>query len=254
MIKVVLLGTGNVARFLFHSFNEQQTTKIIQVVGRNKGALDYFKAHVPVEQNFQKIMQADVYIIALKDDAIANVAESLNIKEGLLVHTSGSVSIKAIPAKVRRGVLYPLQTFSNTEVSKGQIVPFCIEAEDIADYKILTKMALTISETALKISSSQRKFLHLAAVFANNFTNHMYHLAYTICEENKVPFSILEPLINETSLKIKTQIPFEAQTGPALRGDQETIKKHLSLLSDSRVKEIYSLLSQSIHDTYEDKL
>jgi predicted short-subunit dehydrogenase-like oxidoreductase (DUF2520 family) len=254
MIKVVLLGTGNVARFLFNGFKEQTTVKIIQVVGRNKEDLDYFKANVPVEKSFQKLMTADVYIMALKDDAIASVAASLRIKEGLLVHTSGSVSIEAIPAKVRRGVLYPLQTFSKTELTKGQIVPFCIEAEEIPDYKILTQMALTISDTVQKISSSQRKYLHLAAVFANNFTNHMYHAAYTICEENKVPFSILEPLINETSLKIKTQSPFEAQTGPALRGDQETIKKHLSLLTDTRVKEIYSLLSQSIQDTYEDKL
>ncbi len=254
MIKVVLLGTGNVARFLFNGFKEQTTIKIIQVVGRNKEALDYFRAYVPVEQGFQKLMQADVYILALKDDAIASVANSLKIKEGLLVHTSGSVSIEAIPARVRRGVLYPLQTFSKTELSKGQTVPFCIEAEEIADYKILTQMALTISDTVQKISSSQRKFLHLAAVLANNITNHMYHLPYTVCEENKVPFSILEPLINETSLKIKTQTPFEAQTGPALRRDQETIKKHLSLITDSRVKEFYSRLSQSIQDTHEDKL
>jgi predicted short-subunit dehydrogenase-like oxidoreductase (DUF2520 family) len=254
MIKVVLLGTGNVARYFFDNLREKDHIKVIQVVGRNVSALDYFNDSKAVTTDFNAIKPADVYILAIKDDAIAKVSHTLSLQNGLLVHTSGSVAMNVLPNTIRRGVLYPLQTFSKTPPFYTANIPFCIEADEENDLDLLKKLALSLSDTVHKVSSHQRLHLHLAAVFANNFTNHMYHLAYKICEDNAIPFTILESLIKETSHKIETSTPFEAQTGPAKRGDTAIIEKHLELLPHTKIKEIYSLLSQSIKDTYGDEL
>jgi predicted short-subunit dehydrogenase-like oxidoreductase (DUF2520 family) len=254
MIKVVLLGTGNVARYFFDTLHEKNHVKIIQVIGRNERALEYYAASVAVTTDFTAIKPADVYLLAIKDDAIATVSQMLPIQNGLLVHTSGSVGLNALPKTIRRGVLYPLQTFSTTPPHYADNIPFCIEAEEKSDLELLEKLALSFTGTVHTFSSQQRLHLHLAAVFANNFTNHMYHLAYKICEDNAIPFSTLESLIKETSHKIGTTTPFEAQTGPAKRGDTAIIEKHLELLPHTKSKEIYALLSQSIQDTYGDEL
>ncbi|NNE02040.1 MAG: DUF2520 domain-containing protein [Eudoraea sp.] len=254
MIKVVLLGTGNVARYLYDSLCKKEHIELIQVVGRNESTLDYFKHSKAAITDFSAIKPADVYILAIKDDAIAQVSETLALQNGLLVHTSGSVAMNVLPNTVRRGVLYPLQTFSNTPPYYAANIPFCIEAEEKKDLDLLEKLALSLSDTVHKISSDQRLHLHLAAVFANNFTNHMYYLANKICEENAIPFSTLESLIKETTHKITTSKPFDVQTGPAKRGDTSIIKKHLELLQHSKHQEIYSLLSESIQDTYGNEL
>jgi len=254
MIKVVLIGTGNIARYFFDSLDDKDQINVIQVLGRNESALEYFKTAISITTDFSNIEPADVYILAIKDDAIATVAQTLAIQNGLLVHTSGSVAMDVLPKTIRRGVLYPLQTFSKTPPHYSENIPFCIEAEENNDLDLLEKLALSLTSTVYKISSHQRLHLHLAAVFANNFTNHMYHLAYKICEENAIPFATMEYLIKETSHKIATSKPFDVQTGPAKRGDTAIIEKHLELLSHAKSKEIYALLSQSIQDTYGDEL
>ncbi len=254
MIKVVLLGTGNVARYFFDSLHIKDHIKVIQVVGRNESALEYFNTSVAVTTDFNDIKPADIYILAVKDDAIGSVSQTLPIQNGLLVHTSGSVALDVLPRTIRRGVLYPLQTFSKTPPKYAEKIPFCIEAEEKNDLDLLETLALSLKGVVYKISSQQRLHLHLAAVFANNFTNHMYHLAAKICADNAIPFAILESLIKETSHKIEASTPLEAQTGPAKRGDTAIIEKHLELLPHTKSKEIYALLSQSIQDTYGDEL
>ena len=138
-----------------------------------------------------------------------------------------------------------LQTFSKEKEIDFSTVPFCLEAENKEDYLLLEKIAKTIGRKIYSVNSEQRKALHIAAVFVNNFTNHLYTIGNDICEKHQVPFEILQPLIQETSEKIKTLSPKKAQTGPAIRNDKKTIKSHLELLSKEQ-QEIYKLITQAI--------
>ena len=143
-----------------------------------------------------------------------------------------------------------LQTFSKNREVNMSAVPICLEAHHESDIKILEKLAATVSEKVYQVDSERRKALHLAAVFVNNFTNHLYHIGQKICEDSKLPTSILQPLIQETVGKIEQLSPRDAQTGPARRGDDETIKKHLEQLDSSEYKEIYRVMSESIGKLY----
>lgn len=251
MVSIVLIGTGNVARHLYDAFGNTDFFKVIQVAGRNRKALDYFKPRTATSTNFRDLADADIYIIALSDDAISTVSEKLIIKNKLLVHTSGSVHIEALPETNRTGVLYPLQSFTSDLPVTFKEVPICIEAGNGADLEILNKMASALSDRVYEISSEQRKSLHLAAVFVNNFTNHLYAIGEDICLENNLPFSILHPLVRETSKKIENVSPKDAQTGPARRNDTGTMEKHLDGLDNATRAEIYSLMSRSIRESYD---
>ena len=254
MLSIVLLGTGNVAKHLFDVFSAHEEIEMVQIVGRNKEALSYFQKTSRITDNFNEIANADIYVIAVSDNAINDVSKQLMHKKGLVVHTSGSVSITTLQENERNGIFYPLQTFSKNRAVNFKNIPICIEAKQNKDLELLHKLAFIISDCVHEISSAQRKSIHLAAVFVNNFTNHLYHIGHEICEENKVPFHILEPLIEETALKIGSLSAREAQTGPARRRDDKTIKKHIHQLKNDTYKEIYSLISQSINTTYGEEL
>lgn len=248
MIKVVLFGAGNVASHLAETFINATTVELIQIYSRSKKSLEQF-TNIPTTTNLNNLAKADVYIIAIPDDAIANFSKKLPKLNGLLVHTSGSVAMDSIDVKHTRGVFYPLQTFSKDKSVDFKQVPICIEVEKEQDLHLLEKLAESISDKVFLINSKQRKSLHIAAVFVNNFTNHLYHIAAEICEQHKVPFEILTPLIQETAHKINDLKPFEAQTGPAKRNDVKTIESHLALLNQEQ-QNIYKLLTQSIQQTY----
>ena len=254
MISIVILGTGNVAKHLFDAFTAQNGVDIIQVYGRNKNALSYFENQINTTSALSNIKGADIYLVAISDDAISEVSRFIVGKKGLIVHTSGSISMNALAHKHRRGVFYPLQTFSANRKVDFKEIPICIEAENEEDYELLNELASAISDKVIQLDSDQRKALHLAAVFANNFTNHIYHIAQEICIQNDVPFELLLPLINETATKIQDLSPLQAQTGPAKRNDEGTLEKHLVQLKNKKHKEIYTLLSESIRKTYGKKL
>ena len=254
MISIVILGTGNVAKHLFDAFTAQNGVEIIQVYGRNQNALSYFNNQINTTSDLSNIKEADIYLIAITDDAISEVSRLLVGKKGLIVHTSGSIPMNALPHKHRHGVFYPLQTFSANRKVNFKEIPICIESENEEDYELLNELASVISDKVIQIDSDQRKALHLTAVFANNFTNHMYHLAQEICTENDVPFELLFPLINETAAKIQDLSPLDAQTGPARRNDTGTLKKHLAQLKHKKHKKVYTLMSKSIRKTYGKKL
>lgn len=251
MISIVLIGTGNVAKHLFDAFSQSDRVKIAQVVGRNRAALKQFGN---ATADLGSIATADAYIIAVSDDSITAVSQSLIDKKGVVIHTSGSVAMKALYPNKDTGVFYPLQTFSKEREVDFKSIPICIESNTESSLNLLEGLGKAISEKVYKISSEQREILHLAAVFANNFTNHMYHIANEICEEHQVPFDILNPLIQETAQKIQDHRPCAMQTGPARRHDVDTIKKHLDQLRDGKQKEIYALLSESISNKYGEKL
>jgi predicted short-subunit dehydrogenase-like oxidoreductase (DUF2520 family) len=156
--------------------------------------------------------------------------------------------MEILDAKNRRGVFYPLQTFTKNKAINFKEIPICLESEMEIDFFIIKKLAQSISNSVQSISSEQRKALHVAAVFVCNFVNHLYKIGNDICKENQLSFEILKPLIVETAQKIIQLTPENAQTGPAKRNDTATINSHLNFLSDENQKEIYKLITKSIID------
>lgn len=250
MIQVVILGTGNVATHLIKAFENATNMEVVQVFNRNSSGFDElpFKGNTTTEIN--SLMNADCYIIAVPDDAVQTLSASIPFENRLVVHTSGSVSVSELDSKNRRGVFYPLQTFSKEREVDFSEIPVCIEAESAADLKVLNELALLVTNSVFEVNSEKRKQLHLAAVFVCNFVNHLYHIGFDLSENNGISFAILKPLIKETASKIEHASPEAMQTGPAKRNDVKTIEKHLHLLDQPLQKEIYKLLSQSIQETY----
>ena len=229
MISVVIIGNGNVGIHVYEAFLNADGIRVTKINSRN----------------LENVPTADVTIIAVSDDAIAEV--SSKVKNSFVVHTSGSVSMNSLKNKTDRGVFYMLQTFSKNKEVDFSEVPFCLETKTDKNYLLLEKLAKSIGNKIYQIDSEQRKALHIAAVFVNNFTNHMYKMGNDICIEHQVPFEILQPLIEETAVKVKTLLPVKAQTGPAIRNDKKTIKNHLDLLNNKQ-KEIYTIITKSIQN------
>lgn len=248
MITVVLIGSGNVAHHLITAFSKSKEINILQVYSRQKQTLDSLFDCNKIIANINNLVEADLYIIAVSDDAIATISSQLTFKDRLVVHTSGGVSIDSLDNKNRKGVFYPLQTFSKNATLDYNSIPMCLEATNETDYKLLEKVAKVISDKTFKTNSEQRKSLHVSAVFVNNFVNHLYQIGNEICEENNISFEILKPLIIETANKINTISIKEAQTGPAKRNDTTTIESHLKFLSNENHKKIYKTLTQSIQN------
>jgi predicted short-subunit dehydrogenase-like oxidoreductase (DUF2520 family) len=248
MIRVSIIGSGNVAQHLIVAFSKTTDIELVQVFARKDKTLAHMINPDKIYTDFNDIIAADLFIVAITDDAIAEVSAAIPFSNELVVHTSGSVSIEAIDNKNRPGVFYPLQTFSKSKEVDFKTIPICIETKNEKDFQILEKVAKSISNTVYKINSEQRKALHIAAVFVCNFVNHLYQIGNDICIENDLPFDILKPLIQETANKILMLSPNQAQTGPAKRKDTQTINAHLSFLSDENQKEIYKMLTKSIND------
>jgi predicted short-subunit dehydrogenase-like oxidoreductase (DUF2520 family) len=248
MIKVTIVGSGNVAQHLIKAFAKMTEIELVQVVCRSKKEVQLLIAPEKITDNFDQLRATDVVIIAVSDDAVAQVSSEITLKNVLVVHTSGSIAMDDLDSKNRKGVFYPLQTFSKTKEVNFSQIPIAIEAEKHEDLLLLEKVAKTISNHVQQIDSSQRKALHVAAVFVCNFVNHLYQIGNEICSQNQLPFDLLKPLIMETAGKIMTLPPKEAQTGPAKRKDTMVINKHLNFLKENNHKEIYKLLTQSIID------
>jgi len=229
MISVLLIGKGNVATHLRNTFLSIDNIVFTQISSRD----------------LTNIPKADITIIAVTDDAIAEV--SSKIKNPLVVHTSGACSINELKNTTNKGVFYMLQTFSLEKKVELNEVPFCLEAENKKDEDQLKELANLLSKKIYTVKSEQRKALHVAAVFVNNFTNYLYKIGNDICKEHQVPFDILLPLIKETASKIETLSPEKAQTGPAIRNDKKTIKNHLDLLNIEQQK-IYKMITKSIQN------
>ncbi|MEO8534019.1 MAG: Rossmann-like and DUF2520 domain-containing protein [Flavobacterium sp.] len=248
MIRITLIGSGNVAQHLIKAFTKSDLIEIVQVFSRKKENLLHLLDSDKIITDYSTLKKSDLYIIAVSDNAILEVSNQLPFKGQLVVHTSGTASLDSLDSKNRRGVFYPLQTFSKNKEIDFSEIPFCLEAENETDFKLLETVARSISKAVFAISSEQRKALHVSAVFVNNFTNHLYQIGQEICEEHQVPFEILKPLIQETAEKIKTLNPADAQTGPAKRSDSSTIEAHLDYLTTENQKNIYKILTQSIQN------
>ncbi|PVX47441.1 putative short-subunit dehydrogenase-like oxidoreductase (DUF2520 family) [Flavobacterium sp. 103] len=248
MIKITIIGSGNVAQHLIDAFAKNNVVEIIQVFSRTQKDISPNLDSNKITNDWNALVEADLYIIAVSDDAIASVSTQLPFENRLIVHTSGSAPLTSLNDKNRKGVFYPLQTFTKGKAIDFKTIPFCLETQLDNDYILLEKVAQSISDNVYKIDSHQRKALHVAAVFVNNFTNYLYQLGNDICQENHVPFDILKPLILETAEKLLTLSPKDAQTGPAKRNDISTIEAHESFLSNENQSTIYKILTQSIQN------
>lgn len=248
MIRVSIIGSGNVAQHLIQAFSKTTDIELVQVFARNPETVSTTLTTTKIISDLKDLKPVDVTIIAVTDNAIAGVSKQLPFQNQLVVHTSGSLSMEALDDKNRKGVFYPLQTFSKSKEIDFKTIPICIEAQNENDYKTLEVVAKSLSNSVYEINSKQRKALHVAAVFVSNFTNHLYQIGSDICHENELSFDILKPLIQETANKIITLSPNNAQTGPAKRKDTQTINEHLLFLTDENQKEIYKLLTKSIID------
>lgn len=251
---IVFVGAGNLATNLAKALYHKGF-RILQIYSRSKESAQLLAEQVEAEYttDLQDIVRdARLYIVSLKDAAFVQLLPQITAgKQGaLLVHTAGSIPLDIWKGQTERyGVFYPMQTFSKQRSVDFSEIPFFIEANSVQDTEFLKAIAATLSDKVYEVTSEQRKNLHLAAVFACNFTNHMYALAAGILEKSGLPFDVMLPLIDETARKVHELTPYDAQTGPAIRYDENVINNHLAMLESSpELQEIYKLLSKSIHE------
>lgn len=251
MIKVALLGYGNVNSHLLKAFSKSEEVVVTQVYKRNLTDFSEPLDSVPFTDKLENIVDADIYIIGISDNAIESFSKNLPFKGKLVVHTSGGAPMDILSLHNKRGVFYPLQSFSKQRDLRFERIPICIEAENPDDLQLLKKIGDAISKTVLEISSEKRAKLHVAAVFVNNFVNYLYHIGEEILAEEDISFDLLKPLIIETAEKVGTLSPEAAQTGPAKRNDTKTIEKHLQLLHNNPYREVYEMFSKQLKERWQ---
>ncbi|MHA3046819.1 Rossmann-like and DUF2520 domain-containing protein [Riemerella anatipestifer] len=249
-MEIVIIGSGNVAFHLNNAFHEANI-KVSQLFGRNKEALKLMSETTKIPYSTNTLQNADLYIICVKDDVIAEVSQIIKNENALVVHTSGSMPKDVLEGNYRKGCFYPLQTFSKNKILNYTEIPFFIEAENTQDLDILKNLALRISQRVQEADYEKRKYIHLTAVFACNFVNHLYARAKEIADSQNIPFNYFIPLIEETMDKIYYLDPKKAQTGPAVRNDARVLELHRQLITDETQLEIYNLMNQSIKKMYE---
>lgn len=252
-VRINLIGGGNVATHLAQAFT-RAGHEVMGVVCR-----DLTHAKVLADpigalaiNDIASIPPADVNIIAVPDNAVADVAQQL-FESGVcsvVAHTSGATAIDALEPNPHRGVFYPCQTFTKADSVDIQQIPFLIEGSDDESCAVLMQLARSISQKVTSCDGRQRSFLHVAAVFGSNFTNHLLLNAKDFMERAGLPFDTLRPLMERTVAKAFEMGPLDAQTGPARRGDSKTIEHHEALIDNDLQKKIYHLLTQSIYETY----
>ncbi len=258
-MKISIIGAGKVATQLATALFKADNC-ISDVFSRTINSAEQLakKVDAPFTDTISEITTgADVYLIAVSDSALENVIDQLKNQVGksLVAHTAGSMSMDIFKSKVENyGVFYPLQTFSKTRSARFEEIPLCIEANNQLSFNVLNNLATTLSNDVREINSTQRKQIHLAAVFVCNFTNFMYHAGQELLDKQHISFDILRPLIQETADKVMQEMPENTQTGPAVRYDKNVIEKHLQMLSDNpQLQDIYQTLSKGIYQKHKKK-
>jgi predicted short-subunit dehydrogenase-like oxidoreductase (DUF2520 family) len=254
ILRIGIVGSGNVATHLAKAISLSKH-HLIQVLSRN---IDHAK-RLTNNTNAEAIdkpkllkSELDILILALKDEALHSNLISQFPRDTIICHTSGSVSMQPFIGFPEHGIFYPLQTFSKQKEVDFNEIPICLEANSEAVLQKIHSLASSISKHVYEINSQQRKALHLAAVFACNFTNLMYNISEKLSRESGLDFEILRPLIKETAAKVQEHLPAEVQTGPAVRNDNLILNKHLKLLENHKdYQDIYRILTNEIKTTNE---
>ena len=250
-ISIVFIGAGNVATHLAVAMKEAGMS-IRQVFSRRECnarllADELGCGHTTCVSNI--VPDADVYVFALKDDALQEVIAGVAGNKGIWLHTAGSVQAEIFEGHAERyGVIYPMQTLSKRRKVDFSKVPVFVEGNTGECEDQIYRIAGEISGSVRRMSSERRKYLHLAAVFACNFSNHMYALAAQVLERQGIERGVLQPLIDETADKLHYMSAECAQTGPAVRYDRGVMDRHIDMLHDDRMKDIYKIMSESIHN------
>lgn len=258
MIRTSFIGSGNLAWHLAPALDNAgyPVREVYSQNPKHAAALvaRLYEAHVNISLDFSA-SASTLFILAVRDDALQEVAQKLILPDdAIVVHTSGSqpLSILDDSGSQHMGVFYPLQTFSKTKKIDFKSTPIFIESENTTVEKALIKMGKAISGRVKRINSEERKALHVAAVFASNFSNHMLTIAKEIARQNDLDFDVLKPLIAETLNKSLEIGPEKAQTGPAARGDFEILERHMEFLAENpEWAEIYRIISQNIINSAE---
>ena len=248
-MKTVIIGSGNVAYHLAKAFT-QNNIKVNQIFGRNEIELSKISNEFNIPYSTQNLDESELYIIAVSDSSVENVSELIKNENALVAHTSGSLPKEILKGNYRKASFYPLQTFSKTKDLDYSKIPFFIEAENQIDEKTLFELASIISDNVENSDYEKRKYIHLTAVFACNFVNHLFARAKEISDSQDLDFNYFLPLINETVEKIHHLDPKLAQTGPAARGDERVLKLHEELIKNEEQLHIYKTLNESIKKMY----
>ena len=248
---ITLIGSGNVATWIAQRLQGNPRFPITQVFSRHlehaQTLADLLNAEA-IEDIRKLNPDNQIFIFALADKAYDEILPLLPFKLPLAFTTSGTVSCQCLKDYAEQyGVIYPLQTFTKSQDMRKLEVPLCLESDFAGKHKTLMwELARELSPTCYEVSEAQRAKMHVAAVFACNFSNAMYQIAYKLLKENGLPFEILLPVLRQTVEKVSQMTPAEAQTGPAVRGDVNVMRAQISTLSDDRLKELYRLVSELI--------
>lgn len=249
-MKIVFIGSGNVATHLATAL-KASGHEIVQVYSRtskNAAVLAEKTGAEAIDRITDVTPGADLYVFSVKDDALPSLIAGMPPANGIWIHTAGSVPMSLFSDRAKEyGVLYPLQTFSKEREISFSNIPLFIEGSSTETARQLEELAGTLSNNVHHLPGEKRAILHLAAVFACNFTNHMYALSDEIIGAEGLPFDVLKPLIAETAAKAMEMPPRQAQTGPAVRFDEKVMSAHLERLKSPAMKKLYTLLSESIY-------
>lgn len=252
-MKIVLIGAGNLATHLGKALHAAGHD-MVQVFSRTMQSAETLASLLdaePLTDMAQVRDDADVYIFSVKDSALEQLISQLcGGEKKVFLHTAGSMPMSVFREKtLHYGVLYPMQTFSKQREVDFSIIPCFIEANDEFALKQIEGLAGQISHRVYQLSSEDRKYLHLSAVFACNFANHCYAASQELLQQHGIPFDVMLPLIDETAAKVHGMTPKEAQTGPAVRYDENVIGKQIRLLENQPYfQKIYDCMSKSIHE------
>ena len=248
---ITLIGSGNVATWMAQRLQGSSRFPVTQVYSRRLENARRLAAFFDAEAiDDIRCLNPDnqVFIFALADNAYETVLPRLPFRLPAAFMTSGTVSCQCLRDYADcYGVVYPLQTFTKSQDMRALEVPLCIESDFAGDRKeLMWELARELSPSCYEVSENQRARMHLAAVFACNFSNEMYQIAYKLLEEKDLPFEILLPLLRQTVEKVSTMTPAEAQTGPAVRHDMNVMRAQLAELDDERLRELYRMVSEMI--------
>lgn len=251
-MRVVLVGAGNVATHLGLAL-KNAGHEIAQVYSRTSISSSALANLLETESctSLDSLQAADLFVYSLTDNALEGVLSEMTQTAGIHVHTAASVDLSVFADRFENyGVFYPLQTFSKEKEINFKQVPVFVEANTAETTAFLKELASALTDKVYVAGSEQRIKLHVAAVFACNFTNYFYTIASEIIEKEGIPFDILKSLIEETASKINFLSPYEAQTGPARRNDTVTMEKHLGMIENENYNMLYRQISQLIADKY----
>ncbi len=250
IMNIVIIGSGNVAYHLAKAF-KTKNLEIRQLFGRNTEDLKSISDELEIPYSTSILENADLYVIAVSDSAIAEVSTLITNEKAIVVHTSGSLPIDVLQGDYKKASFYPLQTFSRNKDLDYSEIPFFIEAQDEETQSTLEKMAQSISKFVEISSYEKRKYIHLTAVFSCNFVNHLFARAKEISDAQGIVFDYFLPLIQETFDKIKSMEPKLAQTGPAVRNDVRVLDLHKDLIKNQEQLLVYNTMNASIKKMYD---